>query len=141
MKTRLMTGIAAAALLAVAVIMPASAQVPTYNVSWIAGPPGEEATYTGTTTFVVDAKGAVTGKLALIDPVGVTATLGGTIVQDTWTFEIGYEIPDQMCTGTLKGSAKVAAERKTIQGAALIAGECAPEPFNSTFTFTLQEKK
>lgn len=141
MKARLTTGIAAAALLALTVIVPASAQAPTYNVSWIAGPPGQEATYTGTTTFVVDAKGVVTGKLALIDPVGVNAAISGTVVKDVWTFEFGYEIPDQMCTGTLKGTGKIAAGRKTIQGTAVIAGACTPEPFNSTFTMTLQEKQ
>ncbi len=141
MRPRLMTGIAAAALLALTVIVPASAQAPTYNVSWIAGPPGQEATYTGTTTFVVDAKGVVTGKLSLINPVGVNAAISGTVAKDVWTFDFGYEIPDQMCSGTLKGTGKVAAGRKTIQGTAVIAGACVPEPFNSTFTFTLQEKK
>jgi len=141
MRVRLMTGIAAVALLALTVIVPASAQVPTYNVSWIAGPPGQEATYTGTATFVVDAKGGVTGKMVLVDPVGVNATIAGTVANDTWTFEFGYEIPDQMCSGMLAGTAKVATGRKTIQGTAVIAGACTPEPFNSTFTVTLQEKK
>lgn len=141
MRVKLMTGIAAVALLALTVIVPASAQAPTYNVTWIAGPPGQEATYTGTSTFVVDAKGVVTGKMALIDPVGVNAAIAGTIAKDTWTFEFGYEIPDQMCSGTLKGTGKVAESRKTIQGTAVIAGACVPEPFNSTFTFALQEKK
>lgn len=136
-----MTGIAAGMLLALTVIVPASAQAPTYNVSWIAGPPGQEATYTGTTTFAVDAKGVVTGRMALIDPVGVNAAISGTVAKDVWTFEFGYEIPDQMCSGTLKGTGKVAADRKAIQGTAVIAGACVPEPFNSTFTFTLQEKK
>ncbi len=141
MRVKVMSGIAAAALLALTVIVPASAQAPTYNVSWIAGPPGQEATYTGTATFVVDAKGMVTGKMALVDPVGVNAAISGTVAKDVWTFEFGYEIPDQMCSGTLKGTGKVAAGRKQIQGTAVIAGACVPEPFNSTFTFTLQEKK
>lgn len=140
MRARVMLGLAAA-VLAMTVIVPASAQAPTYNVSWIAGPPGEEATYTGTTTFNVDAKGAVTGRMALTDPVGVSAALAGTVEKGVWTFEFSYEIPDQQCTGVLKGTGKISEGRKTIQGTALIAGACAPQPFNSTFTFTLQEKK
>jgi hypothetical protein len=141
MRPRPTSALAAVALFALTVIVPASAQAPTYNVSWIAGPPGDEATYTGTATMNVDAKGVVTGKLGLVDPVAVTAALAGTIAKDTWTFEFAYEIPDQMCTGTLKGSGKVSEGRKTIQGTAIVGGECAPEPFDSSFTFTLQEKK
>lgn len=141
MSARLISGLSAAVALALTVIMPVSAQAPTYTVSWIAGPPGQEATYTGTSTFNVDAKGVVTGKMALIDPVGVNAAIGGTVANNTWTFEFSYEIPDQQCTGVLKGTGKIGEGRKTIQGTAVIAGACVPEPFNSTFTFTLQEKK
>lgn len=140
MNRRLMIRLAVAAVLAMTVCVPASAQAPTYNVHWIAGPPGEEATYTGTTTFAVDAKGAVTGKMSLVDPIGVSAALAGTIDKDIWTFEFAYEIPDQLCTGMLKGTAKVGEGRKLVQGTAVISGACAPEPFNSTFTFTLREK-
>lgn len=121
-------------------VLPLSAQAPTYNVSWIAGPPGQEATYTGTTTFVVDAKGNVTGTMALTDPVVVRAALAGTVAKDTWTFEYSYEIPEQGCTGAIKGTARIGADRKKIEGTALIGGGCAPEPFNSTFTLTLKEK-
>lgn len=130
-----------AGVLGAMLVLPISAQAPTYNVSWVAGPPGQEQTYTGTTTFSVDAKGVVTGKLALTAPVGVNGTLAGTVVKDTWTFEYGYQIPDQMCSGTIKGTAKIAEGRKSVKGTAVIGGDCAPEPFNSTFTFTLPEKK
>lgn len=140
MRARLLTKVGVLVVLALTAIVPAFAQAPVYNVSWIAGPPGEEATYTGTATMNVDAKGVVTGKLALVDPVGVNAVLSGTIVKDVWTFEFPYEIPDQMCNGTLKGTGKVADGRKTIQGTAVIGGGCVPEPFSSTFTFTLKEK-
>lgn len=131
---------AVAVVMGAMLVLPVSAQAPTYNVSWIAGPPGQEATYTGTTTFVVDAKGNVTGAMTLTDPVAVKASLGGMVAKDTWTFEYSYEIPDQGCTGVIKGSAQIAEGRRTIQGTALIGGGCAPEPFNSTFTLTLKEK-
>ncbi len=140
MRRLILSGVMATVLGAM-LVLPISAQAPTYNVSWLAGPPGQEQTYSGTTTFNVDAKGMVTGKLALTAPAAVNAALSGTVEKDTWTFEYGYEIPDQMCSGTIKGTAKLGAGRKTIQGTATIGGGCVPEPFNSTFTFTLQEKK
>jgi hypothetical protein len=114
---------------------------PVYDVTFIAGPPGEEASYTGTTTFNVDAKGMVTGKMAIISPTTVRANIAGQIEKGTWTFKYTYEMPDQGCTGSLEGSAPVPADRKTISGKVLIGGECSPEPMNGTFTFKLQEKK
>ena len=114
---------------------------PVYDVTFIAGPPGEEASYTGTTTFNVDAKGMVTGTMAILSPTTVRATIAGQIVKGTWTFKYTYEMPDQGCTGSLEGSAPVPADRKTISGKVLIGGECSPEPMNGTFTFKLQEKK
>ena len=114
---------------------------PVYDVTFIAGPAGEEASYTGTSTFNVDAKGVVTGKMAINNPTTVRANLAGQIEKGTWTFKYTYEMPDQGCTGTLEGSAPVPADRKTISGKVVIGGECAPEPFNGTFTFKLQEKK
>lgn len=140
MRRAILSGVMTAVLGAL-IVLPISAQAPTYDVSWVAGPPGQEQTYSGTTTFSVDAKGVVTGKLAITLPAAVNAALSGSVVKDTWTFEYPYEIPDQMCSGTIKGTAKVGEGRKTIQGTAVIGGGCAPEPFNSTFTFTRQEKK
>jgi hypothetical protein len=121
-------------------VVPVFAQAPTYSVSWIAGPPGQEQTYTGTTTLSVDGKGMVSGKMALTAPATVTAALSGQVTKNVWTFEFPFEIPDQMCSGTIKGTGKVAEGRKTVEGSAVISGACAPEPFNSTFTMTLREK-
>jgi hypothetical protein len=120
--------------------LPVFAQAPTSNVSWIAGPSGEEQTYTGTTTFLVDAKGVVSGKLAITMPAAVNAALAGRVENGTWTFEYAYEIPDQMCTGVIKGTASVGEGRKVIEGTATIGGSCALEPFGSSFKMTLREK-
>ena len=114
---------------------------PVYDVTFVAGPPGQEASYTGTTTFNVDAKGVVTGKMAIANPTTVRANISGQIDKGTWTFKYTYEMPDQGCTGTLEGTGAVPADRKTISGKVVIGGECAPDPFNGTFTFKLQEKK
>jgi len=112
-----------------------------YDVSFLAGPPGEEATYTGTTTFNVDAKGMVTGKMSIVSPTTVRATLSGQVEKGKWTFEYPYEMVDQGCWGNLKGTAEVSADGKKVSGKALIGGDCSPEPINGTFSFTLQVKK
>jgi hypothetical protein len=112
-----------------------------YDVTFVAGPPGQEASYMGTSTFSVDAKGMVTGKMAIVTPTTVRANIAGQIEKGTWTFEYTYEMPDQGCTGSLKGTAAVPADRKVISGKVLIGGDCSPEPLNGTFTFKLQEKK
>lgn len=141
MKVRLLTGFAVATALALTVLIPVSAQAPTYDVTWVAGPPGSEQTYTGTATMNVDAKGVVTGKLGLTSPVAVNANLAGSIAKDTLTLEFPYEIPEQMCTGSIKGTAKVVTGLKTFEGTAMIGGACTQDqPFNSTFKFTRREK-
>jgi hypothetical protein len=141
MRVRVM----AAGMLVLAGMVAISAQTPkaepVYDVSILAGPPGEEAVYTGATTLSVDAKGMVTGKMTIHSPTTVRATLAGQIEKGTWTFEYPYEMTDQGCWGTLKGTAEVPADRKKISGTALIGGDCAPEPMSSTFSFTLQVKK
>ena len=114
---------------------------PVYDVTFVAGPAGQEAQYTGTSTFNVDAKGVVTGKMVITNPTTVRATIAGQIAKGTWTFKYSYEMPDQGCTGSLEGSAEVPADRKAISGKVLIGGDCAPDPMNGTFTFKLQEKK
>ncbi len=114
---------------------------PVYDVSFLAGPPGEEAYYTGTSTFTVDAKGMVTGTMTILSPTTVRATLSGQIEKGVWKFEYPYEMVDQGCWGTLSGSADVTADRKKVSGSAFIGGDCSPEPIKGTFTFMLQAKK
>jgi len=89
----------------------------------------------------VDAKGVVTGKMTIVSPATVRATLSGQIEKGKWTFKYTYEIPDQGCMGTLTGTADVSADQKKVTGTAVIGGDCAPEPFNGSFTFTQQVKK
>jgi len=134
-----------AAALVVAGMVGISAQTPApgsvYDVSFVAGSAGEEATYTGTSTFSMDAKGMVTGTMAIVSPTTVKAKLAGRVENGTWTFEYPYEMTDQGCMGVLKGTGKVPTDKKVISGAVTIGGDCAPEPMNGTFTFTLQVKK
>ncbi len=111
---------------------------PTYDAKFTTG---EGQVYSGTMTFAVDAKGVVTGKMKLVDPAEVTGTLAGTVKGGTWTFEFPYEIPAQGCTGTVKGSAKVPADQKVIEGNGVAGGACTQEqPLELTFTLTKQAK-
>src|SRR5262245_6925967 len=114
---------------------------PVYDVKFTV--PGNEGpqVYTGTTTFVVDAKGGVSGKFHITTPTEVTATLNGTVKGGTWTFDYPYTIPAQACSGTVKGSVPVSADRKSISGDVVIGGACTESPLSATFIFTLQEKK
>jgi hypothetical protein len=98
------------------------------------------AVYSGTTTFVVDAKGGVTGKMALTDPTEVNGMLGGTVKDGTWAVAFDYTIPAQNCSGSVKGTAKVAKDMKLISGPVTISGACTEQPMTATFSFTLREK-
>ena len=98
------------------------------------------AVYEGTTTFVVDAKGVVTGKMVLTIPTPVNSDLSGSLKDGIWTFKYSYSAPEQGCTGTVTGTAKVPTDRKLISGNAIIGG-CSDEPLAAVFTFTRQVKK
>jgi len=114
---------------------------PAYDAKFIV--PGEQGNqvYTGTTTFVVDGKGIVSGKMELTQPTLVTATLAGSVKDGTWTFEYPYAIPDRNCVGTVKGTGTVPADRKVISGSVTILGGCVDQPLSATYSFTLPEKK
>ncbi len=106
---------------------------PTYDAKFTTS---QGEVYTGTLTFAVDAKGGVTGKMRLVDPAEVTGTLAGTVKGTKWTFEFPYEIPQQSCSGTVKGEADVPADRKVIQGKGVAGGGCTEQPIDLTFTLT-----
>ena len=112
---------------------PAPPPEPTYDAKYT---DGDGQVYTGTVTFTVDAKGAVTGKMKLTDPVEILATLNGTVKDGKWTFDYAYEIPAQACSGTAKGTGDVATDGKTVQGTAVAGGTCSEQPIQLTFTFT-----
>lgn len=97
--------------------------------------------YSGTTTFSVDAKGAVTGSMRLTYPATVTAALSGTIKDGTWTFEFAYEMPDQGCSGVVSGKGKVPEDRKVVSGTVSIGGGCVENPMGATFELRRQEGK
>ncbi len=122
-----------AVLLAANLIQSAPA-APIYAVTYTL----DQGTYTGTTTFNVDRKGAVTGAMSLTSPIAVEATLNGDVKAGTWTFDFPYTIAEQGCSGTVQGTAKVSADRKTVSGDATIGGACVEQPTAATFTFTRQ---
>ncbi len=109
-----------------------TATAPTYAVTYTL----DQGTYTGSTTFNVDRKGVVTGTMSLTSPIAVNGTLNGEVKNGTWTFDFPYTIAEQGCSGTVKGAAKVSADRKTISGDATIDGACVEQPTAATFSFT-----
>jgi hypothetical protein len=110
---------------------------PTYDAKYT---DADGQVYTGTVTFSVDAKGVVTGKMRLTDPIEVLATVSGTVKGGKWTFEYPYEIPAQGCAGSVKGTGDVSADSKTIQGSATAGCDCSEQPIQLTFTLTRQAK-
>ena len=95
-----------------------------------------DATSTGTATFSVDRAGNVTGNLNIDIPNVVKAKLSGTVKNGTWTFEYPFEMPDANCSGTVKGTGKVATDLSTVSGTITVSGACTPEPLTGPFTFT-----
>lgn len=113
------------------------AAAPTYDAKFDLA----QGSYTGVSTFSVDRKGVVTGRMSIAQPIGVEANLAGEVRNGVWTFEFPYEIAQQSCTGMIKGTGKVTADRKTVSGTATISGACVPEPTDANFSFTQQAKK
>jgi hypothetical protein len=120
------------AVLLAASMLQGAAAAPTYDVTFTL----DQGTYTGTTTFNVDRKGVVTGTMKLTSPIAVDGTLAGEVKAGTWTFDYPYTIPEQGCSGTVKGTGKVSADRKTITGDVTIGGACVEQPTAATFSFT-----
>lgn len=115
----------------------AAPAAPKYDVAFVL----PQGTYAGTTTFAVDRKGVVTGTMKITQPAVVDATLAGTVKSGTWVIDHTYQIPDQGCTGTIKGTAKVPADAKVISGNVTIGGARVEAPVEATFTFTRQAAK
>lgn len=107
-------------------------KAPSYDVSFVL----PQATYTGVTTFAVDAKGKVSGTMKIAEPAVVDATLDGAVKDGVWTIDHTYSMPAQGCTGTIKGTAKVPKDAKVISGTVTIGGACVEAPLDATFTFT-----
>ena len=121
--------------------LPGRAQTPapTYDAAFTVL--SSQEVYSGPTTFAVDAKGTVTGTMTLTAPTRVNATLGGTVKDGTWTFSYPFSMPDNNnCSGTLKGTAKVTAEAKSITGTANVSADCLQQAEDTSFVFTKREK-
>jgi hypothetical protein len=91
--------------------------------------------YVGTTSFVVDKAGKVTGTMKLTDPALVNAKLNGEIAAGVWKFNYAFTMDNQgqPCEGTVSGTAKVA--DGSAEGEVSITG-CSPEPLAGVFKFT-----
>ena len=121
--------------------LPGRAQTPAPTYDAVFTILSSQEIYSGPTTFAVDAKGTVTGTMTLTTPTRVNATLGGTVKDGVWTFSYPFAMPDNNnCTGTVKGTAKVTAEGKSVNGTANVSADCMQQPEDSSFVFTKREK-
>lgn len=111
---------------------------PTYDVVFDVN----GAIYAGTTTFVVDKAGKVTGTMKLSEPALVDATLNGDVKDGVWTFNYAFTMDNQgqACGGTVSGSAKVSADQAEAAGTVAIGGDCSPDALNGTFSFKKRQK-
>lgn len=102
----------------------------------------EGATYSGSTTFVVDKAGAVTGTMKLDSPAIVDAKLNGVIKDGVWTFSYPFTMDNQgqACSGTVAGSGKMSANNAETTGTVTISGNCSPDPLTGTFMFKKKAK-
>lgn len=124
------------AVLLAAGLLQGASNAPVYDAAFVL----DQGTYTGTTTFAVDRKGVVTGTMKLTSPIAVDAALGGSVKDGVWTIDYAYSIPEQGCSGTVKGTGKVAEGGARVSGDVTIGGACVEMPMPASFTFVRQAK-
>jgi hypothetical protein len=101
------------------------------------------STYAGSTTFVVDKAGKVTGTMKLETPAVVDAKLNGDLKDGVWTFNYPFTMDNQgePCSGTVSGTAKVTPDMSEATGTVTIAGACTPDALSGTFAFKKRTAK
>jgi hypothetical protein len=117
-----------------------SAQTPAPTYDAVFEVQGQQ--YVGTTTFMVDKAGKVSGAMTLVNPATVNAKLGGELAKGIWKFSYAFTMDNQgtPCEGTLSGTAKVNDTHTEAAGDVTISGSCSPEPLAGTFKFTKKSK-
>lgn len=92
--------------------------------------------YTGSMQFETAVGGAVSGVMALRDPVTVDGELEGEIVGAELTLTVPYSIVENGCSGVASGTGVIAEGGGSVSGSVEIEDECAGAPFAAEFTFT-----
>jgi hypothetical protein len=94
--------------------------------------------YVGTTSFLVDKAGKVTGTMKLTDPALVNAKLNGEVANGVWKFAYPFTMDNQgqACEGTVSGTAKLTADQGEAVGDVNISGSCSADAMVGTFKFT-----
>lgn len=93
--------------------------------------------YSGTMQLETAVGGAVTGVMALRDPVTVDGELEGLIVGAELTMTVPYSIVENGCSGVASGSGVIVEGGGSVTGSVEIDDECSGAPFSAEFTFTL----
>lgn len=106
-----------------------------YDVEFVAD---DGQVYTGTMQIETGAGGAVTGVMAIRDPVTIDGDLEGLIVGAELTMTVPYSIVENGCSGVASGGGVVSEGGGSVAGTVEIDDECSGAPFSAEFTFTLR---
>ena len=98
--------------------------------------------YSGSTTFVIDKAGKVTGSMKLESPAVVDAKLNGEVKAGVWTFNYPFTMDNQgqPCSGTVSGTATLTGNQSEASGTVSIGGDCSPDALSGTFSFKKRAK-
>lgn len=94
--------------------------------------------YTGTMQLETAVGGAVTGVMAIRDPMTIDGDVEGLIVGADMTLTVPYSIVENGCSGVASGGGIVAEGGGSVSGSVDIDDECAGAPFAAEFTLTLR---
>ncbi len=92
--------------------------------------------YTGTMQLETGIGGAVTGVMAINDPVTIDGDLEGLIIGAELTMTVPYSVIENGCSGVASGGGVVAEGGGAVSGTVEINDECGDAPFAADFTFT-----
>lgn len=94
--------------------------------------------YAGTMQLETAGGGAVTGVMAILDPVTIDGDVEGLILGAELTLTVPYSIVENGCSGVASGGGVVSEGGGSVAGTVEINDECAGAPMAATFTFTLR---
>lgn len=92
--------------------------------------------YSGTMQLETVGGGAVTGVMAIRDPVTIDGDVEGLIMGAELTLTVPYSTVENGCSGVASGGGVVAEGGGSVSGTVEINDECAGAPMGATFTFT-----
>lgn len=96
-----------------------------YDVEFAADDGG---TYTGTMRLATAPGGSVEGEMVLDDPMSISGSVEGTLIEDRLGLSVAFEIPETGCRGVAAGSGTVAEGGAPVEGTVVITADCEAPP-------------